>query len=353
MPGHVFVVEGVLQMKESMLVIDVGSGTQDILLYQPEKSIENCPKFIVPSQTQIVAARIRKATAQSKGIFLHGHLMGGGACAQALKKHLTEGLKAYATAQVALTFNDNLANVEGMGIVLCEEAPESVTPIWMGDIDVHSLRQAIEAFGLEFPPKLVVAVQDHGFSVSESNRTLRFRLWEEFVMQGGDLRKLIYTRDIPGMYTRMQAIREIVPEAILTDTGTCALLGIMADPMVKSHLNQGILAVNIGNSHILAAAIRGERVYGIFEQHTSMFDLQTLTKFIQRFQSAELTNAEVFEQGGHGAALHPGMLSGWEFIAVTGPRRDMAKPLCWYEAAPFGDMMLTGCFGLLSGMRVI
>ena len=340
-------------MAESLLVVDVGSGTQDILLYQPGKTLENCPKFIVPSQTQIVAAQIRKATAQRQEIFLHGHLMGGGACAAALKNHLKEGLKAYATPQVALTFHDNLAYVEEMGIVLCEEEPEPVTSIWMGDIDTFALRQAIEAFGLEYPQKLAVAVLDHGFSVSESNRTLRFRLWEEFVMQGGDLRQRIFTQDIPLVYTRMQAVRKIVPEAILADTGTCALLGIMADPLVKPHLNKGILAVNMGNSHTLVAAICGNRVYGIFEQHTSMLDLKTLPQLIQRFQTTELTNAEVFEHGGHGATLHPEMRPGWDFIAVTGPRRSMAKSLGWYEAAPYGDMMLTGCFGLLSGMGII
>lgn len=340
-------------MPNSILVIDVGSGTQDILLYQPEKAIENCPKFIVPSRTQIVAAQIRKATAQGQGIFLHGHLMGGGACAAALKKHLNEGLKAYATVEAALTFNDNPANVERMGLAFCEEAPEAVIPIWLGDIDTYSLRRAIEAFDLEYPPKLAVAVQDHGYSVSESNRTLRFRLWKEFVLQGGDLRQLVFTEDIPKVFTRMQAIRQIVPEAILTDTGVCALLGIMADPLVKPHLAKGILAVNIGNTHTLAAAIRGERVYGIFEQHTSFLDLKTLAKFMERFQSAELTNDEVFERGGHGAALHPEMFTGCDFIAVTGPRRNMAKLLNWYEAAPYGDMMLTGCFGVLSGLGLI
>jgi uncharacterized protein (DUF1786 family) len=336
-----------------MIIIDVGSGTQDILLYQPEKSLENCPKFIVPSRTQIVAAQIRKATMLGQVIFMHGHLMGGGACALAVRKHLATGLKAYATPQAALTFNDNLALVERMGIVFCEKAPESTTPIWLGDIDPWALRQAIEAFGLEYPQKLAVAVQDHGFSVTESNRTLRFRLWEEFVMQGGDLRKLVFTQDIPEVYTRMRAIREIMPEAILADTGTAALLGIMADPLVTPHLKKGILAVNIGNSHTLAAAICGDRVYGIFEQHTSMLALESLAKLIRRFQSTELTNAEVFEQGGHGATLHPEMKSGWDFVAVTGPRRSLAKPLNWYEAAPFGDMMLTGCFGLLAGVGII
>ncbi len=340
-------------MTENMIIIDVGSGTQDILLYQPEKLIENCPKFIVPSQTQIVAAQIRKATVLGQGIFMHGHLMGGGASTLAVKKHLTAGLKAYATPQVALTFNDNLALVERMGIVLCEKAPEFTTRIWLGDINLTALRQAIEVFGLEYPQKLAVAVQDHGFSVTESNRTLRFRLWENFVMQGGDLRKLVFTQDIPEVYTRMRAVREIMPEAILSDTGTSALLGIMADPLVTPHLDKGILAVNIGNSHTLVAAIQGERVYGIFEHHTSMLALDALARLIQRFQSNALTNAEVFEQGGHGATLHPDMKPGWDFVAVTGPRRSLAKPLNWYEAAPYGDMMLTGCFGLLAGMRLI
>ncbi len=340
-------------MTESIIVIDVGSGTQDILLYQPERLLENCPKFIVPSRTQFVAAQIRKATMLGQGIFMHGHLMGGGACALAVKKHIAAGFQAYATPQASLTFSDKVALVEKMGISLCEKAPVSTTPIWLGDIDSLALRQAIEAFGLEYPQKMAVAVQDHGFSVTESNRTLRFRLWEEFVMQGGDLHNLVFTQDIPEVYTRMRAIREIVPQAILADTGTAALLGIMADPLVTPHLNKGILAVNIGNSHTLVAAIRGKRVYGLFEHHTSMVDLESLAKLIRRFQSTELTNAEVFEQGGHGATLHPEMKLGWNFIAVTGPRRSLAKSLNWYEAAPYGDMMLTGCFGLLAGIGEI
>lgn len=344
-------------MSESLLVVDVGSGTQDILLFQPENALENCPKFIVPSRTQMVAAQIRKATSLGKDIFLQGYLMGGGACAQALKNHLALGHKAYVTPQAALTFNDNLAHVKEMGVVLCEELPESagglISSIWMGDIDIHSLQQAVEAFSLEFPGKIAVALQDHGFSVTESNRTLRFRLWEKFVQQGGNLRSLVFDKEIPEVYTRMQALREIVPDCVVTDTGTAALLGIMADPLVKPHLDKGILAINIGNSHTLAAAIRQDRVYGIFEQHTGMLDLDSLARCIQRFQTTELTNAEVFEHGGHGAALHPEMQPGWDFVVVTGPRRSMAKPLGWYEAAPYGDMMLTGCFGLLTGMGLI
>jgi uncharacterized protein (DUF1786 family) len=223
----------------------------------------------------------------------------------------------------------------------------------MGDIDTYSLRQATQAFNLEYPLKSAIAVQDHGYSETESNRILRFKLWEEFIIKGGDLRKLVFTQDIPEVYTRMRAVREILPGAVLTDTGTAALLGITADPLVKPYLKQGLLAVNIGNSHTLVAAIRGDRVYGIFEQHTSMLNVESLVNLIRRFQSTELTNVEVFEQGGHGATLHLDMRPGWNFITVTGPRRSMVKPLNWYEAAPYGDMMLTGCFGMLVGMGIL
>ncbi|WP_088185944.1 DUF1786 domain-containing protein [Desulfosporosinus sp. FKA] len=340
-------------MSNNLIAVDVGSGTQDILLYQSGVALENCPKFIVPSRTQVVAAQIRKASLNGRKIFLHGYMMGGGACTQALKEHLALGLKAYAAPQAALTFNDNLEKVKSMGVELCPEAPNAAASIWMGDIDILALEQAMGAFGLDYPQNWAVAVQDHGFSRTESNRTLRFQLWKDFVLRGGDLRTLVFKEEIPEVYTRMRAVREILPGAAITDTGTAALLGIMADPLVKPYLEQGILAVNIGNSHTLAAAIRGERVYGIFEHHTSMLTLETLAAFIKRFQAGELTNEEVFRHGGHGATGHPDMKAGWEFVAVTGPKRSMAKSLNWYEAAPYGDMMLTGCFGLLAGQKII
>lgn len=340
-------------MKENLVVIDVGSGTQDILIYQPGKNIENCPKFVVPSRTQIVAREIREATQQGKNIFLHGYLMGGGACGQALIQHLKAGLKAYATQETARTFHDNLEKVKEMGVEITEIAPMDSLRIWMGDVDVQSIEQALRGFGIDPPQKYAVALQDHGYSETESNRTLRFRLWKEFIQQGGKLETLIFTQEIPKVYTRMQAIRGISTDAIVMDTGTAALLGIMTDPEVKERLAEGVLAINIGNSHTLGAAIRGNRVYGIFEQHTGTLDRESLVGLVRRFQDAILSHEEVFDAGGHGVAIHPDMNPGWNYIAVSGPRREMARPLGWYEVAPFGDMMLTGCFGILKGLGAL
>jgi len=112
-------------------------------------------------------------------------------------------------------------------------------------------------------------------------------------------------------------------------------------------------AINIGNSHTLAAAIRGQRVYGLFEHHTGMLDALSLESLVRKLQNNELTNEEIFNGGGHGAATHPDMGQGYEHVAITGPRRSMADGLKWHEVAPYGDMMLTGCFGMLAGLGII
>jgi uncharacterized protein (DUF1786 family) len=339
--------------QKDILVIDVGSGTQDVLVYQAGKNIENCPKLVMPSPSQLVARRIRQATKEGSNIYLYGHVMGGGACTTALKQHLAAGFKVYATEQAAYTFNDNITKVCQMGIELVDQPPTNTEKIWLGDIDLPAFQKSLAAFEQPMPSQLAVAVQDHGFSAEESNRKLRFRLWKDFIASGGLLNDLIFTKQIPAVYTRMQAVRAVAPNGVVTDTGTAAILGITADPVVRPHLEKGILAINIGNSHTLAAAIRGKRVYGMFEHHTKSLNTELLASLVRRMQNNQLSNAEIFNGGGHGATFHPDMGSGWDYIAVTGPRRAMAKTLGWYEAAPYGDMMLTGCFGILVGMGII
>jgi hypothetical protein len=41
--------------------VDIGTGTQDILLWDTEGQVENSPKMVVPSPTAIAARRIRTA----------------------------------------------------------------------------------------------------------------------------------------------------------------------------------------------------------------------------------------------------------------------------------------------------
>ena len=91
-----------------ILAIDVGTGTQDILLFDSDGPVENGVQLVVPSPTQIVARQVRWATAARADIALHGPIMGGGPCHWAVEDHLRAGLAAYATPSAAATFNDDL-----------------------------------------------------------------------------------------------------------------------------------------------------------------------------------------------------------------------------------------------------
>src|SRR5512135_1665205 len=91
-----------------ILTIDIGTGTQDILLFDSERTPENCLKLVMPSPTLMLAERIRVATAQGRGLLITGVIMGGGPCAWAVEAHRRAGLPVFATADAARTFNDDL-----------------------------------------------------------------------------------------------------------------------------------------------------------------------------------------------------------------------------------------------------
>src|SRR4051794_11761793 len=146
-----------------ILAIDIGAGTQDILIYESGKPIENCAKLILPSQTQIVAARIRKVTDAGKPLHLSGHLMGGGASSAAIAAHVAAGLAVTATADAARTVHNRPERIAAAGVVIAEEVPEGAEIVQLGDIDVEHLREGLALFGVEMPEHFAIAVQDHGY----------------------------------------------------------------------------------------------------------------------------------------------------------------------------------------------
>ncbi len=104
-----------------VLAVDVGTGTQDILLFDSATTIENCYQLILPSPTVMVAQRIRRATEAGNTLLLTGSTMGGGPSAWAARDHALAGLPAYATPDAARTLDDNVASVERMGLSIVDE----------------------------------------------------------------------------------------------------------------------------------------------------------------------------------------------------------------------------------------
>lgn len=337
---------------QRILAIDIGGGTQDILLYEEGKPIENCAQLILPSPTQIVAQKITSATRRKKNIFLNGNTMGGGACAWAVEKHLRAGLQVAATELAAYTFHDNLKVIQEKGIKITNTCPKGWLTITLGDVDLSNLRMLFNLYGLNMPETLAIAVQDHGFNPKGSNRQFRFQYWQRFILEGGNLRKLIF-QDPPKFMTRMLAVKREAPSAFLMDTCAAAIWGILCDPQVQKKQEEGFIALNLGNQHTLGALVQGERVWGIFEHHTGMLTSEKIKSILKDFASGELKNEKIWNDGGHGCCLSPHLpkKKKFSFIAVTGPRRNLVANLKYYQAVPFGDMMLTGCFGLVAALR--
>ncbi|HPL30287.1 MAG TPA: pyruvate formate lyase-activating protein, partial [Anaerolineae bacterium] len=55
-----------------ILAVDIGGGTQDILLYDAAQPVEDCVQLVLPAPTVIVAGRIRQATAAGQAVYLSG-----------------------------------------------------------------------------------------------------------------------------------------------------------------------------------------------------------------------------------------------------------------------------------------
>ena len=101
-----------------ILTVDIGTGTQDIYLYDSRLDLENGFKLVVPSPTMMVHQQLQAATRRKEAVLLSGVIMGGGPSHWAAESHLKAGLEIFATPQAARSFNDDLDEVREMGIQL-------------------------------------------------------------------------------------------------------------------------------------------------------------------------------------------------------------------------------------------
>jgi uncharacterized protein (DUF1786 family) len=335
-----------------LLAIDAGAGTQDILLYESDKAMENCVQLVLPSRTTIVAGRIKQATARREDVFLTGNLMGGGPCVSAIKKHLRAGLAVYATPLAAKTIRDNPREVEALGVQIVEDAPPEALIIHTGDVDLAVIGRALALFDVELPQRYAIAVQDHGETLEGSQRRFRFQQWKRFVGQGGNIVELAYL-EVPAHLTRMKAVQADAPGAMLMDTGSAAIWGALCDENVAAHQQDGLIVVNIGNQHTIGFLLRRARVWGLFEHHTVLMNPEKLAAYIDSLREGTLADDEVYGDNGHGAYVYPDYPGdgSFRFVAVTGPNRGMATGMGYYMAVPYGDMMMTGAFGLVAAAR--
>lgn len=343
-----------------LLAIDVGTGTQDIVLLNTSQTVENAVKMVMPSPTRIVAGRIEAASREGKPLLVTGVNMGGGPDTGALKQHIALGLRAYATPEAARTFDDDLEVVRSWGVTLvsAEEAArlQDVVRVETRDLDLDTIRRALAAFDVspDFDG-LAVAVLDHGEAPpGVSDRLFRFQHFRRVVEADNRILAFAYLpSELPPYLTRMRSVAQSAGTGcplVLLDTGPAAALGSLEDAQVARHQADGVGLVNLGNMHALAFYLQGESILGLFEHHTGLLDGAALETHINRFLEGRLTHEEVFEHHGHGCLmLDQAPRPKDVFLAATGPQRVklLKTSLRPYFATPFGDMMVAGCFGLI------
>jgi len=361
-----------------ILAIDIGTGTQDILLFDSEQQVENSLRLVMPSPTVSTAAHIRAATSSRQGVVLRGETMGGGPCTWAAEAHIQAGLPLWATPDAARTFNDDLDQVEermGVRLVSEDEADtlakrNDVIVIRMGDVDLAAIRAAFAAFNVKpEPDALALAVFDHGNAPpGYSDRQFRFDYIAERVSgfrppAAGHLLPAVLQlaqfafrrEDIPARLTRFQAAARSANwdgPMLLMDTAPAAVLGALEDSRVHDHKH--MLAVNVGNFHTLAFRLGPNGIEGVFEHHTGELTRQALETYLRKLAAGTITHQEVFADMGHGALMLKAQPAPLDFLAVTGPRRSLLRgsTLNPYFAAPYGDMMMTGNYGLLRACAI-
>ncbi len=355
-----------------ILAVDVGTGTQDILLFDSSGPVENSVKLVMPSATSIAAGRIRRATEAGRAVLLTGSIQGGGPCHWALEDHLRARHAAYATPNAARTFDDDLTRVEAMGVRIVSDdeaaALRGVERIELRDLDLAAIRTALAAFDVPGAfDGLALGCLDHGNSPPDySDRLFRFDHLRRVVERENDLRAFAYLPDeLPDYLTRartlVDSVRGEAPTAFL-DTGAAAALGALQDERVAAEDEQ--LVLNLGNMHALAFHLRGTRIVSLYEHHTGEMATEQIEDFTERLLTGTLAHEEVFGSKGHGVFYAerpspPNPLSrerargdshdGRPLVAVTGPQRGRLRGsrLQPYFATPHGDMMISGCFGLV------
>ena len=101
-----------------ILAIDVGTGTQDIMIYDTEKELENSIKLVLPSPHLYISQQIRET---ENDIYFTGEIMGGGKIKKSLLEHMEKGYKVVMEPTCAKTIRDNIEQVKSLGIEIADE----------------------------------------------------------------------------------------------------------------------------------------------------------------------------------------------------------------------------------------
>jgi len=328
------------------VLIDIGKGTQDILIPVKGERVENWVKAVLPSPTTRFAKRVLEW--KGKELRLCGYTMGGGPFKKAVMEFLRGGGRVLVTEKAARTFRDDLDEVRKSGVEIVEDLEGC--DIFLTDLDFELLGRLRELADLEREfGFLGVACQDHGFVKGQSDRITRFNYLSELLNRERRPWKLYHT-ERTGFLSRFDSILEQIEKKGLSgfviDSKISAVAGVTA--YAHSEGVKEFVCVDCGNGHTLVSTVKDGLICGFLEHHTRMLTPDKLKNFMVKLIEERITFEEVYEDGGHGALFIERVNP--EKVYLVGPNRENFRELGEY-AYPLGDAMLFGCAGLLEVLK--
>ncbi|OFW68228.1 MAG: hypothetical protein A2V52_08445 [Actinobacteria bacterium RBG_19FT_COMBO_54_7] len=349
-----------------ILAIDIGAGTQDILLYDSAKKLENYIKLVLPSPSPLLAAQVKRLGEQSRDIFITGHTVGGGALSHMIKA-LARDHRIIMTPSAAYTIRNNLDDVIASGIEIRERMPpaEGTASFNLDELDLSPLQRLLDSIDedLKDLDAAAVAMQDHGaYESGQSNRKTRLSYMKSRLEENPSPLALSYLYgEVPEVFPRMASAAERLHEqlpgqqTLAMDTAPAAIAGCLTDKRVMERASGKLLLINAGNGHTLACVLDGGSIIAILEHHTRELEAISFASYLEAFCCGQARDEDAFMASGHGLFYleEPSGIENLDLIAVTGPNREILEGtgLDFYYPAPGGDMMMTGPMGLVEAVR--
>jgi uncharacterized protein (DUF1786 family) len=331
-----------------IFAIDIGAGTQDILLFDSQKKIENCISLVLPTPSKFFAERLKTI---ENHVYIHGDTIGGGSLGRAILRHIQKGYRVIMEESAAYSIRNDLDEVKSMGIEVGRK-PETkhFEDLEIQEVDLIIFEKFLSNFGEDLQVDVIgIAVQDHGVSPKGvSDRAFRFENMERMIRKDNRPETFHFLEDsIPNYCLRMRSAvaavkRNSSAPVLVMDTCFSAILGCLEEVTRPS------LVVNVGNGHTVAALLLERKIEALYEHHTHELTPKKLENDLRLLIQGELSGKKVFEENGHGAFTlkpHPGEVA----VIVTGPNRDLFKETSfqYIYAAPGGNTMMTGPMGLV------
>lgn len=314
-------------LKESgpVLCLDIGSSLQNAILARPGYDCEYWPRFTLPSPAQLIAQRIRVITLLKRNVWLYGNTMGG-SFRNAVKDHLQAGLRVFATPAAARSLHNNPDFAVRSGIELTDCCPDAAVAVCLGDYSNEFWLTLLSHAGLPQFHMVLACARDSGTGKKEDRD-----YFQSMIREDNHPENWIF-RECPENLQRLAALQRATGGPV-ADSTTAAILGAMCDDKVLTESFQHPVAIlEAGSTHTVLARILRGSVLDIHEEHTDSPD--NMRCILAQFEMLDAVKSA------NSPEAPP--------VFVYGPRQAKFRELGALRA-PCGDMLHTGCLGLLSG----